>query len=91
MAAEYLIDSTNAHVRKVGCDDVGPFALRRYSDALNAVRGAIARVRNEQRHRHPTLFAGGAEGRHIKDNGRGQRQKAWGSTRPHVWKKDCEP
>jgi len=55
MDAEYRIDSTNTHVRRKNCSDVHPKALRRYTDALNAVRSALQLVRLEQGARHPTL------------------------------------
>lgn len=87
MDAEYEIDSTNQHVRQKGCDDVKPLSLARYTKALNSLRGAITMVRLEQGARHPTLFAGSAN---PTDPRRPQPQKAWGSHRPHVWKKDCQ-
>ena len=93
MEAEYLLDSTNTHVRKTGCDDVKPLSLKRYSRALNAVRSAISLVRNEQGFRHPTLFAGSANpsAKNIEDGqDRGQKQKSWGSHTAHKWGKDCK-
>lgn len=95
MAAEYWLDSTNTHVRRKGCDDVKPLSLSRYSKALNAIRSAIALVRNEQGARHPTLFAGSAAPMDTNVppaewKTRKQKQKGWGTSRPHGWKKDCD-
>ena len=92
MEAEYLVDSTNTHVRRKGCEDVKPLSLARYSDALNALRSALSLVRNEQGVRHPTLFAGSGNNAKSVAAGkdRGQKQKAWGSHTAHGWGKDCE-
>ena len=92
MEAEYLIDSTNTHVRKKRCGDVKRKALARYSNALNALRGALQMVRLEQGIRHPTLFAGKAGNPRTVAAGkdRGQKQKSWGSHVAHKWAKDCE-
>ena len=91
MEAEYLVDSTNTHVRKKRCGDVKPLSLARYSDALNALRSALSLVRNEQGARHPTLFAGSGNNAKSVAAGkdRGQKQKAWGSHTAHRWGKDC--
>ncbi len=89
MEAEYLIDSTNTHVRRKRCGDVRRKALVRYSNALNAIRSAIQLVRFEQGARHPTLFAG-TSGRVNAKVDRHQKQKSWGSNKPHRWAKDCE-
>ena len=97
MEAEYLLDSTNTHVRMKKCDDVRPLALRRYTQALNALRGALDMVRREQGLKHPTLFAGvaGRDGlpqtHALKTGVRVQTQKTWHGSQAHGWKKDCDP
>lgn len=88
LAAEYMIDSTNTHVRRKKCDDVKPLALARYSDALNNVRSALQIGRETQGFRSPTLFAGSANPKHKSTQKR--KQKAWGSHTAHRWAKDCD-
>jgi hypothetical protein len=93
MAAEYLLDSTTAHVRRKKCRDMQPIALRRITKALGAVRGARDRIRHLQGFTQWTLFANGVSPKaSLRSNPRQQRQrKTWSHHAAHGWRKDCDP
>jgi hypothetical protein len=84
MEAEYLLDSTTAHVRKKGCQDMSPETLKRMYRALNAIRGARDRVRSAGGIKTWTLFAGAGG-----PDSRVKKQKPWKHAVSHGWGRDC--
>jgi hypothetical protein len=89
MAAEYLLDSTTAHVTRKRCACIQPRALRRLLRALALLRGTRQRVRHLQGFTQWTLF-GGSAGDPGTNGARG-KQKPWRHRTPHGWPKDCDP
>lgn len=92
LEAEYMIDSTLAHVRNAKCDDIRPQAMARIQKALNAVRSARALIRNEMGMKQWTLF--GSSNPTTNDTKpwvQPAEGKQYGGHRtPHRWRKDCE-
>jgi len=84
MEAEYLLDSTTAHVKKKRCLDMSPNTLKRMYKALAAVRAARDRIRSAGGIKTWTLFAGAGG-----DTGFGIKQKPWKHAVSHGWGRDC--
>lgn len=85
MEAEYLLDSTTAHVKRSGCADMKPRTLKRMYRALNAVRGARDRVRALQGSTQWTLFANS----NNPEKSRQKQRKTWKHSQSHGWTRDC--